>query len=516
MALFRSLFPAAGALLVAVSALGAQTTEPACQADASKGNLAKASFAFEQLRTTLGTPAAPTSLGNMVKATEAAAGEDSVVQALYLGQTLSLWMGQPTIGYSATRRKLGFVKNPDATLDLVTSVDSLFSVVEKVKPGCAEFINQYRANQGYVNLIQAGFAALNAGKLDSAEYFATRATRLVHGSPHATALLGSIASRRNDTPKAIAYWTAAAATAAKDTALRELQLQALGSAALANLNAALSATGPAQVTTARAAAKQYSDILAVTGQKPDELRANRQNYQLAVRLAADTAAVVASYMPMLANPSAYHYRELYEAAFNAARIGRTADVPKLFEATVTANPYMRDALYFLATSYTDAGQNEKVVPVINRLIVLDPSGKTNFDVAMNAFLALQNSQKSRTSPAAKAYYDSATAWHDRGNRLGADVSLDQYATTDKTLTVTAVVTDRRDAVQPAAKGAKKVVAPKLPPKAITINFEALDKDGKVVGTRSVTTEALAPGAKAKIAVTIDAPNAMGYRYTVAP
>jgi uncharacterized cupredoxin-like copper-binding protein len=36
-----------------------------------------------------------------------------------------------------------------------------------------------------------------------------------------------------------------------------------------------------------------------------------------------------------------------------------------------------------------------------------------------------------------------------------------------------------------------------------------------VGTQSVTTEALTPGKSAKFTVTITAPNALAYRYTIA-
>jgi hypothetical protein len=50
---------------------------------------------------------------------------------------------------------------------------------------------------------------------------------------------------------------------------------------------------------------------------------------------------------------------------------------------------------------------------------------------------------------------------------------------------------------------------------VTLNFEALDKSGAVVGSKSVSTEALTPGKSGNFTITIDAPGAMAYRYTIA-
>ena len=64
------------------------------------------------------------------------------------------------------------------------------------------------------------------------------------------------------------------------------------------------------------------------------------------------------------------------------------------------------------------------------------------------------------------------------------------------------------------KAAAKPAAAGMPPKAITLKFDALDKAGAVIGSSSVTTEALAPGKTASFTVKIAAPNAMAYRYSV--
>src|SRR5258705_4705952 len=66
----------------------------------------------------------------------------------------------------------------------------------------------------------------------------------------------------------------------------------------------------------------------------------------------------------------------------------------------------------------------------------------------------------------------------------------------------------------AAKKAAAAAKPALPPKAVTLKFEALDKSGAVLGSQSVTTDALQPGKSAPFRVSIPAPNALAYRYTI--
>ena len=107
MALFGRFLPAAGGLFVA-GILGAQAApKTTCDASVSKGALAKASFGIEQARAAQGTPAAATVLSGVVKQLEAAKGEDATVQALYLGQTLALWLSQPNEPLMARRGTLG-------------------------------------------------------------------------------------------------------------------------------------------------------------------------------------------------------------------------------------------------------------------------------------------------------------------------------------------------------------------------------------------------------------------------
>src|ERR1700738_4505863 len=165
MALLGKTLSAAGALVVAAATLGAQApTKPACDiGDALKGNTARASLSFDLARQAATGPVAVTKLKDAVRTLESAdKGEDQVARSYVLGEALSLWLNQPGIGPNPRRADVGFTTNPDAPIDLVGSVDSLFRVVETAKPLCSDFTAYYRGGQKYyLDLANNAINALN-------------------------------------------------------------------------------------------------------------------------------------------------------------------------------------------------------------------------------------------------------------------------------------------------------------------------------------------------------------------
>jgi tetratricopeptide (TPR) repeat protein len=524
MARFVRLFAVAGGFLAA-GTLGAQGTAQKCDAEGTKGSLAKIAFSVEQARSAQGAAAAP-ALSSAVKQLEANDDGDATVgRSFLLGETLAYWLSQPGMTTTPKRSALGFTKNPDATIDLPATIDSLFRVVETAKPDCVEVTNGYRGGlPGYVNLANSAISALNADKLDSAEYYATKAHRLYPASPYGTMVLGNVASRRGDKAKALEYYRIAAADAAKDSNYREVQRQMLYNAGSYYLGDANAASGAARVAAAKQAADIYKQLLAIPGTTGLYLSSGRSNYQSAILLSGDTTAFVATYAPMLASPTSYDAQDLLNSAVAAARINRAADASKLFEASLAQNPYGRDALFNLALTYLATDQVDKVLPIVNRLVAVDPANPENYNLAARAFLAqAKAATAAKKLPQVAALNDSTMQWYARGNRLPAEVTFTLLTPTDKQLAIGGIVTDRRDKVDvppepPPAKGAKKAPPkPKqaaFPPTAVTLKFEALDAKGNVVGTQTVTTEPLTPGGTANFNITIPAANPAGFRYTV--
>lgn len=530
MALFGKLLPAANALLVAAGSLGAQATGATCDADATKGGLAKAAFSLEQARANQGKPGVGAMLSSSVKSLEAAKGADPVAHALLMGQTLAFWLSEPNQVTTPRRGTVGFTTNPDATIDLVATVDSLFRVVETAKPACAELTSAYRGGlPGYLALVNNAINAMNAEKLDSAEYYAAQANRLYAGSPYAAMVLGGVASRRKNDDKALEHWTAAAATAAKDTLYRDVQRQMLSNAGTVYLNRANTLTGAERTAAARKAIDVYTQLLAIPGTTGLYSSSSRNSLQSAQLIVGDTAAFVAGYQPLIASPASYGYQDLLNSAVNAARANRTADAVKLFEGTLAQNPWNRDALFNLALMYLTLEQNDKVAPIVERLVAVDPANTENYNLAARAYLArAKAAQAAKRTPMAASMNDSTMFWFNRGALLPAEVVFTEFSAGDKSLVLRGTVTDRRDKVAehkaqsakpaPAAKGGKaksgKAAAAAIPAVPVTVKIEALDRTGKVIGTETVTTEPLTPGKSASFRATIAAPDAWAYRYTV--
>jgi tetratricopeptide (TPR) repeat protein len=233
---------------------------------------------------------------------------------------------------------------------------------------------------------------------------------------------------------------------------------------------------------------------------------------------------------MLANPTAFEYQDLLNSAVTAARSNRTADAGKLFEATLVQNPNSRDALYNVAVTYLTLEQNEKVGPIVTRLVAVDPGNPENYNLAARAYLSLAKvAEKAKKTAAAAAYNDTTLTWYNNGNKLPIEVTFSEFSPGDKQVVIGGSVLDRRDKIEannptppPAAKPVKGKPAPKpaaaatktYTPKPTTLNFVALDKTGAVVGTETVTTDPLSPGQRAKFKVTIASPGVVAYRYTI--
>jgi tetratricopeptide (TPR) repeat protein len=525
MALFGRMIPVASALLVTAASLGAQTAtagKPVCDADATKGGLAKAAFAVEQARTTQGSPTAVSSMTSAVKQLESIKGEDATIQALFLGQTLSFWLAQPGMSLTPRRGTLGYVTNPEAPIDLVVTIDSLFKVVEAAKPGCRDLTNAYRGGlPGYLGLVNGAINALNTEKLDSAEMLASKANVLYPASPYGTMVLGSIASKRNNTARALEYWAASATAAAKDTLYRDVQRQVLANQGAAYMAAATSATGAERATAARKAIEAYNTVLGLPGTSGAVAAGSRTSLQNAQLLMGDTAAFVAGYQPLVANPSAYGYVDLLNTAVAAARANRSADAAKLLEGALVQNPYNRDALFNLAVMQLALDQYDRVPAVVERLVVVDPGNPENFNLAARAYQArAKAAQTAKNNALAKAMNDTTVLWYTRGNKLPVEITFSEFNPGDKTVTLAGTVLDRRDKIDESltatapARGAKPKAKPALPPQATTLRIEALDKSGAVLGTQTVTTEALTPGKSARFNTTINAANAVAFRYTL--
>jgi predicted Zn-dependent protease len=542
MAVFVRFLSAAALLAATATSLSAQGTPaqsaqpspPVCEASQTTGSVgARANLSLQlAMKDQKTNPAnSAKNLQQAVKTLESPAKGEELNRAYMLGSVLALWLNQPNVGYTPKRSVVGFSTNPDATIDLPATIDSLFKIVEASKPGCSYYTAYWRGGQqAYLDMVNNAIAALNADKLDSAQYYATLANKLYSGSPYGAMVLGNIANKKNNNDEAIKHWQEAATAAASDTVYRDVERQVLGNIASVYLNTARDEKTPkdAKAEAAKKAADAYNKLLAVPGTSGSVAANARQNLQQALLITGDTSSVTKSYADMLSNPTAYDYQSLLTSAVAAVRANRNADAAKLFENVLVVNPYNRDALFNLAVTHLTMSQFDKVPPLVTRLVAVDPANPENSLLAARAYVEIA---KTRKGAAAAATNDTTLTWFNRSQKLPVEVNFTEFNAGEKQLELAGTVLDRRDKAAQAEQGgiasgssaaakaaaAKKAAAAvaSLPPKAVTLKFEALDKSGAVLGSQSVTTEALTPGKTAPFRVKIDAANAIAYRYTLA-
>jgi predicted Zn-dependent protease len=539
MAVLVRILPAAALLAATATSVSAQATpaqgtpaQPVCEASQPGGSVgARANLSLQlAMKDQKANPAnAAKQLQAAVKTLEPPSKNEELNRAYMLGSVLALWLNQPGVGYTPQRSVVGFSANPAATINLPATIDSLFKIVEASKPGCSYYTAYWRGGQqAYLDMVNNAIAALNADKLDSATYYATMANTLYSGSPYGAMVLGNIANKRNNNDEAVKYWQTAATAAATDTVYRDVQRQVLSNIASVHMNVARDEKTPkaAQAEAAKKAAEVYNQLLAVPGTSGSTAAGARQNLQQALLITGDTTSVTKSYADMLTNPTAYDYQALLTSAVAAVRANRSADAAKLFENVLVVNPYSRDALFNLAVTYYNMGQHDKVPALVTRLVAVDPGNPENYLLAARAYVDIA---KTRKGPAVAAANDTTLSWFNRGTKLPIDVTFSEFSPGEKQLEIAGTVLDRREKAAQAAQAASSgsaaaraaaekkaaAAAAALPPKAVTLKFEALDKSGAVLGSQSVTTEPLTPGKSAQFRVKIDAANAAAYRYTIA-
>src|SRR5829696_3368061 len=466
MAVLVRILPAAALLVATASSLtaqaapaqqSAQSAQPVCEASQPAGGSGLRANLSLQLalkdQQAKNSANAAKNLAATVKALEAPAKGEELNRAYMLGSALSLWLNQPGVGYTPKRSVVGFSSNPEGTIDLIATIDSAFKVVEASKPGCSYYTAYWRGGQqAYLDMVNNAIAALNADKLDSATYYATMANRLYSGSPYGAMVLGNIANKRNNNDEAIKHWQLAATSAAEDTVYRDVQRQVLGNIASVYMTTARDdkAAKPARVEAAKKAVEAYNQLLAVPGTQGSTAATARQNMQQALLLTGDTTAVTKSYAEMLSNPSAFSSHDLLTSAVAAVRANKNDDAAKLFENVLVVNPYSRDALFNLAVTHLNMGQNEKVPPLVTRLVAVDPGNPENYFLAARAYVEIAKTRKGTAATA--AVNDTTVSWFTRSQKLPVEVTFTEFTPSEKQLDIAGNVLDRRDKAAEAEKG----------------------------------------------------------------
>jgi hypothetical protein len=524
------------ALLVAGLAAAAGAQQPACDIDESTPQQVTRAVLDIQIAQQSGKPEdAAKKLQDAIKLlNEGDMKRNPVGRAYEKGRALVLFTTQPTVKDGMTTRGvIGFTDNPTAPYDVYAGIDSAFSIVETTVPACASETGPWRQQKPWVDLVNRAIEAANADKMDSAVYLANRSLLLSKNAPYAYYVLAINAQKSDKIPDAIAQYKAGI-EAAKDTShadfRRQMQL-ALGNLAADAAEAAPDAEKTTYLNEAKAA---YAALAADPGAKFAD--AARTGQARLATLSGDTTAIKATYAEQLANPSAFNYSSLMNAAVTAAKANQNADAIKLFEAARTMNPYHRDVLYNLGRLYMLDSLYTQGIPIVRQLLAVDPSNPDNYQLMAIGYAAIQKKYTARSraydstamalgrgasdpktraaarkaaidsaarvqklinaySDSSKITLDSALKYQTTMTSLPARVTFNEFTPSEDKVTLGGSVTNQTEAARP-----------------FTLKVDFLDKSGNVVSSQTVQVESVDPKASKSFKVDGTGAGIIAFRY----
>jgi tetratricopeptide (TPR) repeat protein len=252
------------------------------------------------------------------------------------------------------------------------------------------------------------------------------------------------------------------------------------------------ANGAAKKAAAREAIKRWQDYIAVASN--DLLLADALDNAATMYLeAGDSTSVPALYAPMLANPSKYGEITLVHAGVVATRNGHPADASTLFNTALSQNPYSRDALNNLAATYIQNKEFSKAFPLIDKLVVMDPSNPDNPLLYAFAYQGMYRGTKDKKLQ--KIYTDSLVYWNGKSENAPVKLTVTEFTRRPTQTTLSGTVENRGTTA-----------------KTYNVNVELLDKSGSIVDTQTATVGPVSAKSTAKFKVTSAKGGVYGYRY----
>lgn len=412
-----------------------------------------------------------------------------------LGRILAWWATRPQADFNPRRGDIGYETDPDGRIDLAAAIDSAFGAVEAAMPECAAKTDTIR-RQVWTGQINTASKYLNEDQLDSAELYLGRADLVRGKSAYNSYFRAVLLQKKNENAAEAFYkaYEAATTEAATDSNVAQIRRQSLYNSGVLTLEEANAMEESARGPQMKKAAERFEQFLK---EYPDAPQTVNVQGALARALAAsgDTAAAVGLFSKMLDEPTSYTPLQLFEASVAAVRADRTEDAIRLMELGLERNPYYRDAIFNLATLYHREKKFDKMMPLAERLLELDPNNPDNFRIYAGALQGPAESYKAeaeklRNERGKKAQFDAAMkrlqAQNDSvlkyvqmSQETPVRLTVQQMMTSGATTTLTGTIENRSDAA-----------------KSFDIKFEFLDAQGNVVSSESTTVQTGAKGSQA--------------------
>lgn len=399
--------------------------------------------------------------------------------------TVSSLPDQPAVTQKAA---IGYAGTPAETIDIVLAADSAFDVVEKAMPQCESETEQYR-RVPYVALVNQAVQLYNAKQLDSAVALAERALIIYPKSPVAYNVIANYRQGKEDIPGAIDAFRKMLAAIGTDTAYADEKKQVMLNIGQLLAASADAAEGAKKTELAKQAAEAYQAYLK---DYPGDAGA-QSGLARAQLLAGDSASANKIYSDMLAAPDKYSDMQLLEAGVNAARADRSKEAAKLFEAGLKKNPYYRDGLFNLAVTYLTTSELDKMPPVMERLITVDPNNPENYRVFVNYYQEKAKAEKN--TAAKKVLSDSVLKYYKLFSEPAAKVTFNLFSHDGAKHTLAGNIEN----LSPAAK-------------TYTLKVDFLDNSGNSVATQEATVGAVDPKASKPFRMTVEKEGVVAFKY----
>jgi hypothetical protein len=434
---------------------------------------------------------------------------NQIAANMALGHALIVFAQLPDVPAKLRRGDIGFTQDPDVTIDLLSTADSLLDGVEAQMPACKAETEDWRRGP-YSKLVNDAVNAYNAQQIDSAEVLVRRSLMIYDNYPVAYFgynILGNIQQAKGDMPSAIASFRKVADLMKGDTSVVAERKTTVILVAQLMIDQSEKMDSSARAASMNEVVTYLQEYLK---EFPGDMKA-QSAIATAQLKSGDITAARRLFDEMLANPDKYTDLNLLEAGVGAARASQNAMAAQLFEAGLKKNPYSRDGLFNLATVYTDTTLKKigEMPAILKRLNEVDPENPDNAQLgalywqARARALRAPAEGKDLPDPAAVAFKvanDSLLYYYDRFQNAKTKVTFNLFSHDEGRHVLAGSIENRGDEE-----------------KNYTLKFEFLDITGKVLESRDVAVEGVRGKSSKSFRVELtDKPGVAAFRYTPFP
>lgn len=408
-------------------------------------------------------------------------------------QVYVLWLNQDGTPDEMTLEALNARgADPKAKVDLARQADSLLKAVEAVSPSCVAETQQWRQSKPWTERLNKAYAFLGTNDLDSASYYTDRSALLYANSPFVHNAYAQIAQKRGDVPTMLTHLRAAVQTAEGDTALTTTRKQLQFQLAAYAQREALTAASPLKEELMKEALEIYTAVLRDMPDSPDAAYSMQQAAE-AIGAASDTAAAKELLAPMVADASPYSDLTLLIAADLARFFAQKDAAIAMYEGALAKNANIRDANYFLAFLYYETKKADKIIPLAERLMQIDPSNGDNYQMKALAYQLMADAEKDVKKKA--EHIKTMQALSTEGDQMPQRLTVTRFERREEGAALAGTIENRGKT-----------------DKAYTLQVEFLDLQGGVVETMTAQVAAVKPGEHGGFELTATKPGIVAYRY----